>query len=160
MKSNSIKKEHKKCSNKKDKIHDKKGELYICIESNAPIDTPERNKSNARGNSKKEETFLEVNRTNSDKSVKNDIDMDKKVPNSNKIKEKYYNMLGKKRNKTNLTPRYQKQKPKENLNKYSQKSQGSNKTQENFFQIINLFPHFYDISVKVRVTYLPLLYKS
>ena len=30
--------------------------------------------------------------------------MEKKVPNLNKIKEKYYNMLGKKRNKTNLFP--------------------------------------------------------
>ena len=163
MKSNSIKKEHKKGSDKKANIHDKKEECYINIEFNAPVDTPEMNKSNGKVISKKEETFLEVNRTITDKSIKNGIDIEKKVQNLNKIKEKDYNMLGKKRNKANLSPRYpkykrmnelnRKKKSKEYLNKCIPKNQGNNKTQENFIQIINLFPYSYDKSNNINMNY-------
>ena len=157
MKSNSIKKEDKKCSGKKAKIHDKKEELYIDIEFNAD----ERNESNGKGSPKKEESFLELNRTIEEKSINNDIE--EKDSNLNRIKENYYNMLGKKRNKTDLTPSYpkckrkndhkKKQKPKEYLNKYKQKSQGNNNTQENFIQIINLFPYSYDKSNNINLNY-------
>ena len=163
MKSKFIKKQHKKCPDKKAKIHDKKEEVYINIEFTSPIDILERNKLNGNGSSKKEETFLELNRIIADKSFENDIDMEKKVPNLNKIKEKYYNMLGKKKNKTNLYPRYpkskwknerkKKKKSKQYLNKYNQKSQVNNKTQENFIQIINIFAYSYDKSNNININY-------
>ena len=157
MKSNSIKKDHEKFSDKKDIINDKKEELYIEIEANSP----ERNESNGKGSPKKEETFLELNRAIDKKSIKNEIE--EKVSNLNRIKEKYYNLLGKKRNKTDLTTSYpkckrkndhkKKQKPKEYINKHKQKSQGSNNTQENFIQIINLFPYSYDKSNNINLNY-------
>ena len=163
MKSNSIKKEHKKCSDKKAKIHHKKEEPYINIEFNAIVNTPERKKSEGNISSKKDETFLELNRAIADKTIKNDIDMQKKVSNLNIIKEKCYNMLGEKRNKTNLSPRYpkskkkndlkKKKKTKEYLNKHNQKAQRNNKTQENFIQIINLFPYSYDKSNNINMNY-------
>ena len=159
MKSNSIKKDLKKCSDKKAKIHDKKEECYIDIEFNAL----ERNKSNGKGNPKKEESFLELKGAIEEKSISIKNDIEENVSNLNRIKEKYYNMLGKKRNKTDLTPSYpkykrkidhkKKQKPKEYLNKYCKKSQGSNKTQENFIQIINLFPYSYDKSKNINMNY-------
>ena len=72
-------------------------------------------------------------------------------------------MFGKKRNKTNLSPIYPKYKRKsdykkkkksnEYLNKYYPKSQGNNKTRENFIQIINLFPYSYDKSNNINMNY-------
>ena len=72
-------------------------------------------------------------------------------------------MLGKKRNKTDLSPRYpkykrmnelnRKKKSKEYLNKCIPKNQGNNKTQENFIQIINLFPYSYDKSNNINMNY-------
>ena len=159
MKSNSIKKESKKYSDKKAKIHDKKEECYIDIEFNAP----ERNKSNGKGNPKKEESFLELKGAIEEKSISIKNDIEEKFSNLNRIKEKYYNILGKKRTNTDLTtsyPKYKRKndhkkklKPKEYLNKYCKKSQGNNKTQENFIQIINLFPYSYDKSKNINMNY-------
>ena len=154
MKSNPIKNGNRKCSNKKAKIHEKKEEIYIVIESNAPIDTPDKNKSKEKGNLKKEEKFLELSRTIEDKPIKNDIE--EKDSNLNGMKEKHLNTLGKKRYKEYLSPRYPKYKKKsdhrekkrfkEFLNKYSTKGQRNNGSQKNFIQIINLPLYSYDKS--------------